>query len=137
MQPPGAVAWTTDSQVGHPIIERNVGWSPDGWKINESPTDALRREVREETGLLVVECQLFGVFSETQLLRFCARSQLFDVFHVNRERDGDHLKCVPVRVLDDPRRVVARDDLRALDLATTHRPIIDCYLSDGTPPYFD
>ena len=34
-------------------------------------------------------------------------------------------------------RFVAREDLRALDLVVTHRPIIDCYLPDGSPPYLD
>ena len=127
---------------GSLLLDRRL--DPPGWALvagrmqdHESLADALLREVREETGLVVTDYQLFGVFSHpsrivqyadgntSQVITVAFSVEVEDFGHLHRSAESKDL------------RFVTREDLRLLDLVVTHRPIIDCYLSDGTPPYLD
>jgi ADP-ribose pyrophosphatase YjhB (NUDIX family) len=127
---------------GSLLLDRRL--DPPGWALvagrmedHESLADALQREVREETGLVVTDYQPFGVFSHpsrivqyadgntSQVITVAFSVEVEDFGHLHRSAESKDL------------RFVTREDLRLLDLVVTHRPIIDCYLSDGTPPYLD
>jgi ADP-ribose pyrophosphatase YjhB (NUDIX family) len=69
--------------------------------------DALRREVAEETGLRVASSELFGVFS--------------DPSRIVRYADGNTYRVVTA----------------GYELISTHRPIIELYLSGESPPFVD
>ncbi len=96
---------------------------------DESITEALSREIREETGLETQSVELFGVFS--------------DLSRIVGYEDGNvyRVSAVVFRVsvsAGDPRlsdeatemRFVARDKLRELELTPAHRPIVERYLAD-------
>lgn len=101
-------------------------------EMDESMGDALRREVREETGLTVVGYTLFGTFS--------------DPSRIVRYPDGNVVRVIGLvyRVTVDDFSTLQRseestalgfftpDELRDLDVIETARPIIDRYLS-GVP----
>jgi 8-oxo-dGTP pyrophosphatase MutT (NUDIX family) len=127
---------------GHLLLDRRV--DPPGWGLiagtageEESLPDALEREIDEETGLGVLSSRLFGVFS--------------DPSRIVRYADGNTYRPITVVFLVEPDNVaklrpspetaelqfVPKHDLPTFDVIATHRPIIDLYMSPGTPPYVD
>jgi ADP-ribose pyrophosphatase YjhB (NUDIX family) len=127
---------------GSLLLDRRV--DPPGWALvagrmedHESLSDALHREVREETGLVGMGYQLFGVFSHPSRIVQYADGNTFQVITVAFTVEVEDFGRIRPSAESKELRFVARDDLRGLDLVATHRPIVDCYLSDGTPPYLD
>jgi ADP-ribose pyrophosphatase YjhB (NUDIX family) len=117
---------------------------PPGWALvagrmedHESLADTLRREVREETGLIVTTFQLFGVFSHPSRIVQYADGNTYQVITIAFTVEVQDFGQLRASAESKQLRFVARNDLRALNLAATHRPIVDCYLSGGTPPYLD
>ena len=99
----------------------------------ESVSEALTRELYEETGLEVGALTPLGVFSD--LSRIVAYSdgsvyRVLSLAFVVTPRSG-----APPRASEESLelRIVARDELRDLPLWPAHRPIRDAYLDfDGT-----
>jgi 8-oxo-dGTP pyrophosphatase MutT (NUDIX family) len=96
----------------------------------ETVLDALRREVREETGLRIADAALFGIFFDpARIIEYPDRTicrLLSVVFHTRPEaRDprpsGEWLEL----------RFVARSELARLVLWPTVRPIRDAHLAGG------
>jgi ADP-ribose pyrophosphatase YjhB (NUDIX family) len=94
----------------------------------EAIPDALRREVREETGLTVVEAELFAVFQDPsrivsypdgntyRIITFAFRAGVEDYAPLRRSEESLELRFVP------------RGELADLDVIETTRPIVDRYL---------
>lgn len=109
------------------LIERRnppSGWALPGGLVDEGETveRALRREMREETGLELDDLRLFGVYSEP------GRDPRFDcisIVYTARGR-GD------LRAGDDARsaRLVAIDELSGLALAFDHARVLADYAAD-------
>jgi len=104
---------------------------------NESLTDALAREVAEETGLVVSSYELFGTFSHPARIVQYADGNSYQFITIAYTVGIDDFSALRPSGESTDIRFVPKSELRLLDVAATHRPIIDRYLSAGTPPYLD
>jgi 8-oxo-dGTP pyrophosphatase MutT (NUDIX family) len=108
-----------------------------GMEDTESLTDALCREVAEETSLVVSSYELFGTFSHPERIIRYADGNTYQFITIAYTIDVDDFSALQPSSESQELRFFSKDELRQLDLAATHRPIIDRYLSAGTPPYLD
>jgi 8-oxo-dGTP pyrophosphatase MutT (NUDIX family) len=100
-----------------------------GVNVEESLEDALRREVREETSLVVVSQKLYGVLSDpsrivsypdgnvVRLLAFVYRTEVEGFETLRCSEESEEL------------RFFGPEELPELDVIETARPILDSYLS--------
>ena len=100
---------------------------------DETVTDGLARELREETGLEVDDLTFIGVFSDPQRLVGYADGSVWPVlsfaFVVTPKAGRPRISDESLEF-----RIVSRDDLNDLTLTAAHRPIRDAYLAfDGIP----
>ena len=104
------------------------GFVGGGVEVEEALEDALRREVLEETGLVVTDEELFAVFpgpsrvvrypdgNVVRLLTFVYRARAEDFGALRRSDESEEL------------RFFRREELAGLDVIETSRPIVDAYL---------
>jgi 8-oxo-dGTP pyrophosphatase MutT (NUDIX family) len=97
-------------------------------EVEESLEEALRREVLEETGLVVTGEQLFAVLpgpsrivrypdgNVVRLMTFVYRAEIEDFGTLRLSDESEEL------------RFFRQEDLRGLDVIETSRPVIDAYL---------
>jgi ADP-ribose pyrophosphatase YjhB (NUDIX family) len=124
------------------LLERRVDaplWSLIAGRVenDESLTDGLRREVLEETGLVVARCELFGTFTDpTRIVAYpdgaVMRVASF-VYRVAVESfDG-------LRASEESKelRFFAKGDLLRLDVPATQRPVFERYVSGEAPPHLE
>lgn len=102
-----------------------------GIEVNEPLEVALRREVREETGLEVVGQELFAIFpgpsrivrypdgNVVRLVTFVYEAEIEDFGTLRRSEESEEL------------RFFRREELAGLDVIETARPILEAYLSAG------
>lgn len=121
-------------QAGRLLLELRADcgrWALIGGAVDhgESLDEALRREVAEETGLVVREFALFGTFSDpSRLIQHPAGGTKRIITLAYRvEVDGlDGLRpseeSLDLRFFD-------RDELPAVDIVETHRHIVDRLLT--------
>jgi 8-oxo-dGTP pyrophosphatase MutT (NUDIX family) len=103
----------------------------------ETLTDALRREVFEETRLTVTECQLFGTFSDP--------TRIVSYPDGNVYRVASFVYSVGVASFDDLRpgpesedlRFFPKDELLALELPATQRPVVEKLFATDSPPHLE
>ena len=101
-------------------------------EVEESLEDALRREVQEETGLVVTNQGLFAVFpgpsrvvrypdgNVVRLMTFVYRAEVEDFGTLRRSDESEEL------------RFFRREELSGLDVIETSEPILDAYLDPPT-----
>jgi ADP-ribose pyrophosphatase YjhB (NUDIX family) len=124
------------------LLERRVDaplWSLIAGRVenDESLTDGLRREVLEETGLVVARCELFGTFTDpTRIVAYPDGAVM---------RVASFVYRVAVESFDGLRaseeseelRFFAKGDLLRLDVPATQRPVFERYLSGKAPPHLE
>jgi ADP-ribose pyrophosphatase YjhB (NUDIX family) len=124
------------------LLERRVDaplWSLIAGRVenDESLTDGLRREVLEETGLVVARCELFGTFTDpTRIVAYPDGAVM---------RVASFVYRVAVESFDGLRaseeseelRFFAKGDLLALDVPATQRPVFERYVSGKAPPHLE
>jgi 8-oxo-dGTP pyrophosphatase MutT (NUDIX family) len=103
----------------------------------ESLTDALRREVQEETGLAVSGYALFGTFSDPSrivsypdgnVIRVASFAYLVEVESFEGLRpssESEELRFFPL------------DELAGLDMPATQSPVIERLLAGAAPPHLE
>ena len=100
---------------------------------DETVTEAVVREVREETGLEVVGVELFGLFSDPSRIVEYLDGNVFSfvsiVFAVE-VADGEPVASHESRDV----RFVPLDDLGSVTLFPPHRPVIDAFLGGHARP---
>jgi 8-oxo-dGTP pyrophosphatase MutT (NUDIX family) len=106
-------------------------------EAEESIPDGLHREVAEETGLVVSSYELFGTFSHPSRIVQYADGNTFRSITIAVTVAVDDFAPLRPSSETNELRFVPKAELRELDLAATHRPIIDRYLSGGTPPFLE
>jgi 8-oxo-dGTP pyrophosphatase MutT (NUDIX family) len=97
-------------------------------EVDESLEEALRREVLEETGLVVVGEELFAVFhgpwrvvpypdgNVVRLITFVYRAEVVDFGTLRLSEESEEL------------RFFRPEELAGLDVIETSRPILEAYL---------
>lgn len=123
---------------GQLLLERrrDTGqWNPPGGKveIDESLEQALRKEVLEETGLMIARLSLFGTFSDpTRIGAFAdgAVIRLTALAYVVEVDDFSTLACS-----DESLELgfFSREQLTDLDIVATGRDIVEAYLTRAAP----
>ena len=101
-------------------------------EVEEALEDALRREVLEETGLVVTNEWLFAVFpgpsrvvrypdgNVVRLMTFVYRAEVEDFGTLRRSDESEEL------------RFFRREELSGLDVIETSEPILDAHLDPPT-----
>jgi 8-oxo-dGTP pyrophosphatase MutT (NUDIX family) len=118
---------------GAVLVQRRAddgAWDFVGGALDEDETvlDALRREVREETGLRIAEAELFAVLSDpTRIIEYPDGSVcrlLSIVFHARPEPGEPRPSTESLEL-----RFIAHDELARLDVWPSVRPIRDAFLA--------
>jgi 8-oxo-dGTP pyrophosphatase MutT (NUDIX family) len=127
---------------GSVLLERRADaplWSLIAGHVDddETLTDALRREVCEETGLSVRAFELFGTFSDPtrivaypdgNIYRVASLVDLVEVESFGGMRASDE---------SEELRFFSQAELGGLDIPATQRPVFERYLSRTPPPHLD
>jgi ADP-ribose pyrophosphatase YjhB (NUDIX family) len=95
---------------------------------DESISDAVRREVKEETGLDTSSIELFGVFSDPSRIVGYDDGNVYRVLSIVFRVgvvDGEPMRSEESHEL----RFVPFDELPQLDVTPAHRPIIERFLT--------
>ncbi|MGH2588309.1 MAG: NUDIX domain-containing protein [Dehalococcoidia bacterium] len=96
---------------------------------HESLTDALCREVREETGLTVTGYRLFGTFSDPTRIAAYPDGNVMRVIGIAYTVEVADFNDLRISDESLDLRLFTRDELSSVDLVETARPIIDAYLT--------
>ncbi|MHB0874726.1 MAG: NUDIX domain-containing protein [Anaerolineae bacterium] len=114
------------------------GWGLIGGGIeaDESLAEALIREVREETGLTVIGCSLFGTFSDPSRLIEYTSGDVVRIITIAYWAQVQGFVDMRPSAESSELRFFGRDELTGLDIVATHAHIVAAYLS-GTAPVLE
>ena len=114
-------------------------WALIGGRVeeDESATDAISREITEETALEVSRLELFGVFSDpTRIIQY-SDGNAYRVISIAFTAEVEDFATLAPSAETRELRLVPRDEVLGLDLSATHRPIIELYLAGAETPQLD
>jgi 8-oxo-dGTP pyrophosphatase MutT (NUDIX family) len=124
------------------LLERRVDaplWSLIAGRVEdgESLTDALRREVREETGLSVSTYELFGTFSDPARVICYPDGSIYRVASFVYLVAVESFSGLRASEESEELRFFPNSELLELDVPATQRPVFERYVSGGSPPYLE
>lgn len=136
----GVVALIEDE--GRLLLERRADipvWSLIGGALENDETllGALRREVQEETGLVIASYELLGTFSDPSRVAQYPDGNIFQLVTLAYRVEVEDIAAISVSSESLELRFFARHDLPTDELAAVARPIVARYLSKHTPPFLD
>jgi 8-oxo-dGTP pyrophosphatase MutT (NUDIX family) len=104
---------------------------------DESLTDALRREVDEETGLTVSGYELFGTFSDPTRIVSYPDGNVYRVASLVYRVDVESFDALRPSAESEELRFFPREEILGLDLAATQRHILERYVLGGPTPFLE
>ena len=127
---------------GSLLLERRVDaplWSLIAGKVedDESLGGALVREVLEETGLTVVRYELFGTFTDPTRVIAYPDGTIVRVASFVYRVDVQSFEGLRASEESEELRFFSRDEIPALPLPETQRPVFERYLAGGPPPHLE
>ncbi|MBA3347911.1 MAG: NUDIX domain-containing protein [Actinobacteria bacterium] len=127
---------------GSLLLERRADapmWSLIGGSVDDTETlsDALRREVAEETGLAVSRLEFFGTFSDPSRIVSYADGVVFSVVAFVYRAEVVSFDGLRASAESEELRFFPLDELLGLDLPATQRPIVERVVSGRPPPFLD
>ena len=131
-----------EDEKGRLLLDRRSDapvWALIGGRLeyDETLIEGLRREVREETGLVVATYWLFGTFSDPGRVIAYADGNVFQLVSLAYRVTPTDPSQLRVSSESVELRFFARDALPLDNLAAPHRPIIDRYLGGDSPPFLN
>jgi 8-oxo-dGTP pyrophosphatase MutT (NUDIX family) len=103
----------------------------------EALTDALRREVREETGLKVASYELFGTFSDPTRIVSYPDGNVYRVTSFVYRVEVESFEPLQASDESEELRFFPKADVLGLDLAATQRHVLERYVEGGPEPHLD
>jgi 8-oxo-dGTP pyrophosphatase MutT (NUDIX family) len=127
---------------GSLLLERRVDapvWSLIAGMVEdtETLTEALRREVLEETGLTVSGLEFFGTFSDPTRIVSYPDGNIYRIASLVYSVSVASLENLQASSESEELRFFPNAEILALDLPATQRHIIEAYLSGGDPPHLE
>lgn len=124
------------------LLERRVDapvWSLIAGRVedDESLGDALQREVREETGLIVVRYDLFGTFTDPSRIVTYPDGNVYSVATFAYKVEVEDFSRLQRSDESEDLRFFARDELHTVEIPVTQRVIVEKYVAGGMPPYLE
>jgi 8-oxo-dGTP pyrophosphatase MutT (NUDIX family) len=124
------------------LLERRVDaplWSLIAGRVedDESLGDALRREVHEETGLIVAHYDLFGTFTDPSRIVSYPDGNVFSVATCAYTVEVEDFSRLRRSDESDELRFFSRGALQKAEVPITQRVVIEKYLAGGVPPYLE
>ena len=124
------------------LLERRVDaplWSliAGGVEDSETLTDALRREVYEETGLTVSSYELFGTFSDPTRVSSYPDGNTFRVASFAYLVGVESFEGLRASAESEELRFFPKSELPSLDFPATQQPIIERFLAGDPPPHLE
>jgi ADP-ribose pyrophosphatase YjhB (NUDIX family) len=104
---------------------------------DESLTDALKREVQEETGLTVSGYDLFGTFSDPTRIVSYPDGNVYRVASVVYRVEVESLAPLRPSVESEELRFFRTEDVLGLELPATQRHILERYVAGGPTPHLE
>lgn len=108
-----------------------------GVEDDETLLEALRREVREETGLEIRSYALFGTFSDPTRIASYPDGNVYSIFSIAFTVQPSDLSPLRASAESVELRFFPRAELPLPDLVATHRQVLDRYLGGDAPPFLD
>jgi 8-oxo-dGTP pyrophosphatase MutT (NUDIX family) len=103
----------------------------------ETLADALRREVREETGLTVSRYELFGTFSDPTRIVSYPDGNVYRVTSFVYVVDVESFEPLRASAESEELRFVPKEDVLGLELAATQRHVLERYVEGGPMPHLE
>jgi 8-oxo-dGTP pyrophosphatase MutT (NUDIX family) len=100
----------------------------------ETLTDALRREVHEETGLTVSRYELFGTFSDPTRIVSYPDGNVYRVASFVYRVEVESFDVLQKSSESEDLRFFARDEVLDLDLPATQRHILERFVAGDPAP---
>lgn len=117
------------------LLERRT--DSDRWAIiggaiesEESLLQALKREVLEETGLIVASAELFGTFSDPSRIIAFADGKVKRIITIAYRAEVEPFSELICSEESVELRFFDREQLQQIEIAETHIPIIRAYLEN-------
>jgi 8-oxo-dGTP pyrophosphatase MutT (NUDIX family) len=103
----------------------------------ESLTEALRREVHEETGLAVSGYELFGTFSDPSRIARYPDGNVYRVASFAYLVEVESFEGLRPSSESEELRFFSKDELSGLDLPATQWSVIERFLAGDPPPHLE
>jgi 8-oxo-dGTP pyrophosphatase MutT (NUDIX family) len=103
----------------------------------ESLTDGLRREVHEETGLVVSAYELFGTFSDPSRIVRYPDGNVIRVASFAYLVEVESFEGLRPSAESEELRFFPKDEVAGLDLPATQWRVIERFLAGDPPPHLE
>jgi ADP-ribose pyrophosphatase YjhB (NUDIX family) len=104
---------------------------------DESLSDALRREVREETSLIVVRYDLFGTFTDPSRIVSYPDGNVYSVATFAYTVEVEDFAPLSRSDESEELRFFSRNELLNVEVPVTQRIAIEMYLAERGLPYLE